>query len=105
MTRLGKREETKSRPIKIVMKSVDDKSLIMGNLDRLKNAPAQFKKINVTDDYTAEERQIIKNKLNEARNKTGAEGNGIYVYKVRGTPKKKNGLILKRFKKPQEENQ
>ena len=101
MTRLGKREETKSRPIKIIMKSVEDKSFIMGNLGRLQNAPAEFKKISVTDDYTAEERQIIKNKLNEARNKTEAEGNSVYVYKDRGTPK--NGLILKRFKKPQEE--
>ena len=66
MTRLGKREETKSRSIKIVMKSVEDKSLIMGNLGRSNNAPAEFTKISVTDDYTAEEGQIIKNKLNEA---------------------------------------
>ena len=55
MTRLGKREEIKSRPIKIVMKSMEEKSLIMGNLGRSKHAPAEFKKISVTNDYTAEE--------------------------------------------------
>ena len=101
--RLGKREETKSGPIKVVMKSMEERSLIIGNLGRLKNAPVELKQINMADDYTAEGRQIIKNKVNEARNKTEAEGNGIYVYKVCGTPK--NGLILKRFKKLQEETQ
>ena len=61
-------------------------------------------KISVTDEYTAEERQMIRNKLVEARNKTTkSEGNGAYVFKVRGTPK--NGLILKRFKKTQEDAQ
>ena len=47
----------------------------------------KFKKISVTDDYTAEERQMIENKVSEARNKTETDGNGTYVYKVRGTPK------------------
>ena len=45
----------------------------MGNLSELKIAPDRFNKRNVTDDYTAEERQM-KNKLSEARNKTETEG-------------------------------
>ena len=63
----------------------------------------KFKRISVTDDYTAEERDAIKNKVTEAMNKTDAEGEGVYVWKVRGSPK--NGLRLIRFTKsrPQEE--
>ena len=71
----------------------------MKNLSKLKNAPDIFTKISVTDDDTAEERQAIRNKLAEARNKTDSKGNEVYVFKVRGTPK--NGLILKRFMKAQ----
>ena len=82
------------------METVNDKNNIMGKLSELKTAPNRFKRISVTDDYTAEERLMIRNKLSEARNKTETEGNGAYVYKVRGTPK--NGLFLKRFKKTQE---
>ena len=95
ITRLGKYDETKSRPIKVVVKTVNDKNTIMGKLSELKTAPDKFKRIRVTDDYTAEERLMIRNKLSEARNKTETEGNG--AYELRGTPK--NGLFLKRFKK------
>ena len=42
-------------------------------------------------------------KVTEARNKTDLEGEGVYIWKVRGSPK--NGLRLIRFTKsrPQEE--
>ena len=76
------------------MKIVNDKNTIMGKLSELKTAPDRFKRISVTDDYTAEERLMIRNKLSEARNKTETEGN---VYKVRVTLK--NGLFLKTVQK------
>ena len=87
ITRLGKYDETKSRPIKVVVKIVNDKNTIMGKLSELKTAPDRFKRISVTDGYTAEERLMIRNMLSEARNETETEGNGAYVYKVRVTLK------------------
>ena len=72
----------------------------MENLNKLKNAPEKLRNISVTDDYTKEERQIIRSKVDEATKKTQEEGDGKYIWKVRGSPK--NGLRLMRFmiKKP-----
>ena len=66
ITRLGKYDEIKSRPIKVVVKTVNDKNTIMGKLSELKTAPDKFKRISVTNDCTAEERLMIRNKLSEA---------------------------------------
>ena len=90
LTRRMKRSETNPRSIKIVMSNLNEKEMVMSNLGKLK-------KCCVTDDYTAEERDTIKNKVTEARNKSEAEGGGIYIWKVRGSPK--NGLCFIRFPK------
>ena len=82
-----KDDETKSRPIKVIVKTVNEKNSIMGKLSELKTAPDRFKKVSVTDDYTVEERQT--NKLSEARNKTETEGNGPYVLKGPWNSKKR----------------
>ena len=86
-TRIGKRSEARPRPIKIVMGNQNEKKMIMTSLGNLKNVVEKFKRISVTDDYTAEERDAIKNKDTEARNKSEVEGKGIYIWKVRGSPK------------------
>ena len=96
ITRLGQRNESKSRPIKVELSSQNEKQMVMNNLIKLKNAVDQFKKISVTADYTIEERAVISNKVAE-RHKTETEGEGKYIWKVRGTPK--NGLHLVRFAK------
>ena len=95
--RIGKRSDTRPRPIKIVMSNQNEKEMVMNNLGKLKNAVEKFERISVTDDYTAEERDEIKNQVTEARNKTDAEGEGVYIWKVRGSPK--NRLRLIRFTK------
>ena len=97
ITRLGKRHETNSRPIKVKMTSLNEKQMVMSSLAKLTNATAEFKKISITDDYTFGERQTIKNKVTEARNKAESEGEGNYIWRVRGGPK--NGLRLVRFTK------
>ena len=79
ITRLGISNGTKPRPIRLTFKT----------------ACERFKKISITEDYTFNERQAIKQKAVEAKQKTGAEGDGKYIWKVRGTPKK--GLRLIRF--------
>ena len=98
--RIGKQNDQKSRPIKVIMKTTLDKDEVMENLNKLKNAPEKLRNISVTDDYTKEERQIIRSKVDEANKKTQEEGDGKYIWKVRGSPK--NGLRLMRFmiKKP-----
>ena len=94
----GKRPVSdKPRPLKIRMKNQGDKESVMSNLNKLKEAPENMRKISVTDDYTNEEREEIRKKVNEAKNKTELEGNGKYIFKVRGTPK--NGLVIRRFAK------
>ena len=80
------------------MNSLSEKDEVMSNLYNLKQAPDDFKSISVTDDYTLEERQAIKDMVTEAKNKTENEGAGQYVWRVRGTPK--NGLELRRFTLP-----
>ena len=65
-THIGKRSVARPRPIKIVMGNQNEKEMIMTSLGKLKNAVEKFKRISVTDDYTAEERDAIKNKVTEA---------------------------------------
>ena len=52
------------------MGNQNEKEMIMTSLGKLKNAVEKFKRISVPDDYTAEERDVIKNKVTEARNKS-----------------------------------
>ena len=92
--RLGKRDENKTRPIKIKFNLLSDKQLVMSSLSKLKEAPDMSRKISVTEDYTIEERAEIMKKVKEAKNKTETEGEGKYTFKVRGTPK--NGLKIVR---------
>ena len=74
------------------MGNQNEKEMIMTSLGKLKNAIEKFKRISIIDDYTAEERDAIKNKVTEARNKSEVEGKGIYIWKVRGSPKKRAPL-------------
>ena len=93
--RLGKRNESKSRPIKLKMSTFNEKKSVMRNLRKLKQAPENFRKIRVTVDYTEKEREEIRKMVNEAKNKTESQGDGKYIFKVRGSPK--NGLVIRRF--------
>ena len=96
-TRIGKQNDTKPRPIKIKMRNLNEKEMVMSNLGKLKHASEKFRRTSLTDDHTADQREAIKSKVSEARNKTEAEGEGKYILKVRGSPK--NGLRLVKFMK------
>ncbi len=87
-TRLGNAQAGKNRPIKVTMKSAADKNKIMSSLNKLKNANEPLRGISVREDYTIEERQLIKSMTEEAKRKNEAEN--VTHWKVRGTPK--NGL-------------
>ena len=60
----------------------------MSSLNKLKNADEPIRGINVRDDYTIEERQLIKSMAEEAKRKN--QNDNVTHWKVRGTPK--NGL-------------
>ena len=85
ITSLDVRNESKSRPIKIVMKTVADKEKVMKNLGRLKETEQLFGKISVKDDYTAQEREEIR--LLTEKAKQQSTGNEDRIFKVRGSSK------------------
>ena len=86
--RIGNKTPDKKRPVKVILKNSDDKSTIMSNLNKLKNANEDVRGISVRDDYTQEERKLIQAMHEEAKRKN--EEDNVTHWKVRGTPK--NGL-------------
>ena len=96
--RIGIIKQDKIRPIKLVLANQDDKEKILNNLRNLKGNDL-YKSISVKEDFTFNERLIIREftkKANEENEKESADSN--YIWRVRGSPK--NGLTLKRFIKP-----
>ena len=88
IVRLGNKNADKKRPVKIILNSSEDKEMIVSNLNKLKNANTSLRSISVRDDYTIEERKLIKTMNEEAKKRNQAEN--VTHWKVRGTPK--NGL-------------
>ena len=85
ITRLGKPDLERTRPLKLVMATIENKDQVMKRLVNLKNAPDTYRKICVRDDLTIEERNLIKTWQKIADEQNAAENTD--VYKVRGTPK------------------
>ena len=99
--RLGKKEGEKNRLLKVVMSNSDDKEKVMSNLNKLKNANENLRCISVRDDYTQEERNLLKAMNDEAKKKN--EQDNVTHWKVRGSPK--NGLrVVKITARKQQEN-
>lgn len=90
IVRLGKASTDRKRPLKVIMANAEDKQKIMSKLNKLRNADETFRSISVRDDYTIEERELIKTFVDEAKHKN--EAHNTTSWKVRGTPK--NGLRL-----------
>ena len=94
--RLGeaqKENESRRRPIKIVMKSNADKDKVMKNLALLKGTERYFGKISVKDDYTTNEREQIRALTKQAEKQS--EDSPDRIYKVRGNSK--NGWSIVSF--------
>lgn len=101
VTRIGKIQDGRIRPIKLVMNSLENKDRIMSRLVNLKYAEERFKRLSVKDDYTVEERQLIKIWHQKAEERNTNEN--TTMWKVRGTPK--NGLRIVKVIKNQVRNQ
>ena len=92
--RIGKQDSGKKRPIKVVLSCKEDKDRLLRNLVNLKDQH-QYKGISVTEDYTVEKRQLIKQWREEAIERNLKEDNSKYIWKLRGTPR--SGLQLKLY--------
>ena len=95
--RIGKVDQAKKRPIKVLMNNEEDKDKIMSSLKNLKDNE-DYKGISVTEDYTVAERELIRELNEKAKERNSQEvPDSKYVWRVRGSPK--NGLKLKKFPK------
>ena len=97
ITRLGKSEHGKNRPIKVVFNNNEEKSKVMSNL-RFMKGKELYNRISITDDYTMSERKMVKDYVEMAKQQNKELGNEAKtIIIVRGTPK--NGLYLKEVTK------
>jgi len=97
ITRVGKTDSGKSRPIKVSFNNIDEKIKVMSNLRFLKGKDT-YNKVSITEDYTISERNMIRDYVERAKQQNrelGDEAKSIIV--VRGSPK--NGLYLKEIMK------
>ena len=92
---MGNPDGSKKRPIKVVMKTKEDKQKVMINLRKLNGTIDEFGKISVTEDSTQSERGQLRKWSNDAKKKSADDPK--FEYKVRGDPK--NGLRLLRVNK------
>ena len=91
--RLGGKKTGTNRPIMVRMQTITDKEEFMSKLWMLKQL--KMKKLSITNDYTMDERKIIKQYVEEAKKRNNNTGTHGYVWKVRGTPR--NGMRLIKF--------
>ena len=96
VTRLGKKQADKGpRPMKVSLEDIEDKHRIMARLTKLREAEDIFRNIGVANDLTKEDRDLVRAKVEEAKEKTKNESaGGLYVFRVRGPPW---NLQIKRF--------
>ena len=95
ITRIGKKDGERDRPLMIILQSEDEKVKLMGNLSALKGNDV-YSGISVTEDLTPEQRNIFKALVNEAKKHNDTEGVD-HTLRVRGSSK--NGYYLKKFPK------
>ena len=91
ITRLGESNERKKRPLKIVMKTIDEKTKIMSSINRLKGTEEIFGKISIREDYTTQ--KGMKSRLGVQKAKDKSEIDPEHIYKVRGDPQNRLSLV------------
>ena len=70
ITRLGKRDPGKTRPLRIRFSNTHSKTLVMSKLKNLGDAPEDLKKIVVSHDLTPAQQENKKEMLSEALQKS-----------------------------------
>ena len=96
LRRLGKPEKGKKRPLRITFEHKSEKELVMRNAKELAQAAIKFKNTSIRYDQSNDERDKIREKVEEAKEMLKNDLN--WVYKVRGPPW---DLKIKKFQKHQ----
>ena len=86
--RIGKKQR-KSRPIKVMLRNINEKERIMKSLYKLKQYG--YRGISITDDFTIEERKKIKEMYEKA--KENSKNDRDFIWRVRGSPRTSFRLI------------
>lgn len=84
-TRIGRRGD-KPRPLKVVMRSEEDKIQIFRNAKKLREAPEPFNAVSISSDMTPEERETNKKLIAEAKEMDRRDESGDWIHLVRGPP-------------------
>ena len=100
--RIGTMMPNKNRPIKLEFNTEEDKVKVFNNLRNLKGKN-DYIGISIKEDYTSNERKLIKqfSERAEIKNKEEEDKKSNIFWRVRGTPK--NGLHLKWFTKAKQQ--
>ena len=80
----------KNRPLKIVLKSENEKQSVFKRLRMLKGNES-FRGISITEDYTEAERNVLRLWNEKAKKKNNTDEDPDYCWRVRGSPK--NGTL------------
>ena len=100
VTRLGDRsDQDKPRPVKVEMKSEEEKRRVLRRAKKLKDAPAPFHRVSVSNDMSLEERDNNKKLLAEAKAMDARDTSGDWIHLVRGPPWDRQIVKLQRRRK------
>lgn len=94
ITRLGRKDTNKKRPIKVTFRNTTEKETVIANLRRLKGIE-EFNRISITNDYSILERKAIKEFVDKVKEKNDGETDSRIIWKIRGNLE--NGLKIKRL--------
>lgn len=95
--RLGKRTSGTKRPMLVQFRSKTIKNEVMESLWKLKKADPKQKSLSIQPDMTKKEREECKRLVALAKQKEVDEGQGEFMYRVRGPPEKMTIVKLRRF--------
>lgn len=96
IVRLGKENDNgRLRPIKLTMSSIEHKNLVLSRLVNLRNAEDEYRRISIKEDYTFEERELVRNWKKKVDERNKAENSS--EWRLRGDPK--NGLRIVKINK------
>ena len=82
--RIGRYEENKCQPIKVLFNSKTDQTRVLSIIGNLKQAEQKFKHVFVSMDRNKKQREEIKKLVQEAKEKSEASEDTFYL--VRGSP-------------------
>ena len=86
VTRLGKRDKEKDRPLRFRVKDLSQKTTIMENVRYLREAEEKYNNVSVCHDLTPEQREKLKELVSEAAEKSKNEDGFLYKVKDQRGP-------------------